>query len=84
MNMYVYAQKRLKSGALVAGWIVGKTPPSSLGQVKLDYDMSKALRFDVDNNAKVMNELLSNGWSLMVAGNKFDAVQDPSPAPFSS
>lgn len=83
MNMYVYAQKRLKSGMLVAGWIVGKTPPSSLGQVKLDYDMSKALRFDVDNNAKVMNELLSNGWSLMVAGNKFYAVQGSSSAPFS-
>lgn len=80
MMMYVYAQKKI-SGQLIAGWISHPFPSDS--ELNLDADMSNALRFDVDNNFEHLNKLLESGYSLMVAGNKFDAVQIPSAAPFS-
>lgn len=82
MMMYVYAQKPAGNGNLIAGWITSPFP-RDISQLKLDFDMNNALRFDVDNNFNLMNELLENGWSLMTAGNKFNAVQAPSAAPFS-
>ena len=83
MQMYVYAQKRNTLGELVSGWISNKFLPSSIDQLELELDMSKALRFDVDNNFNFMNEMIQSGWSLMVAGNKFETEQYPSTAPFS-
>ena len=83
MNMYVYAQKTM-AGKLVAGWITGNAVPP-IDVLVLDPDMRNALRFDVDNNVKFMNDLLENGWSLMTAGNMYSSVQtEPSAAPFSS
>lgn len=82
MNGYVYAQK---GNSPINGWIGGwkvNSPKMERDLKFLTLNIAEAARFDVDNCLEVLNNMLENGWSLIVAGNKYDAVQPVNSAPF--
>jgi hypothetical protein len=82
MNGYAYVQK---GSSPIAGWIMGwknSHPRTEKDLTGLTLNIAEAARFDVDNYLEVLNNMVENGWSLMIAGNKYDAVQPVSSAPF--